>query len=143
MASKSYKKKRVVKNKSRKHQRGGNESGATGYVSKHYGDLSAQMNNADPHNLIQQIPVAPAQSGGKKSKTKSMKLRKNGKKQRGGHPSTAPYSPAELSEPYPGQNLEQTTGQKGGGLLERALVPFGLIGLQRLMGKRVKSHKKK
>lgn len=71
-------------------------------------------------------------------------MRKHRKKhQRGG---LHALNPAELEVPHTGQHMEVSTGQKGGyfsSLLERALVPVGLIGLQRFMGKRARSLKKK
>jgi hypothetical protein len=144
MAPKSYKKRRSLRNvrKSRKRQQGGADSGATGYVGGLYGGLSDQMANADAHNLIQpmqsQSSMGPAQIGGKKYRRKSKRRR-----QRGG---LAALTPADLSEPHSGgQHMDMSAGQKGGyfpALLERAVVPFGLIGLQRMMGKRVRSAKK-
>jgi len=147
MGAKSYKKRGIKRNnrKSRKVQRGGSDGGATGYVGNMYGTMEQQMNNADAHNLIQplnaQTSMGPAQIGGKKSR----KMRKHRKKHRGGSGLHA-LNPAELSEPHTNQHMDASTGQKGGyfnSVLERAIVPFGLIGLQRFMGKRARTLKKK
>ena len=146
MARKSYKKQRTPKNKSRR-QRGGSDGGATGYVGNLYGTFDQQMAGADAHNLIQPIhsqssmsPASVQAGGGRKTR------RKRGKKQRGGHAGVNMHSePALLETAYPGQTTELSGGQKGGylaALIERAAVPFGLIGLQRLMGKRARSAKK-
>jgi len=141
MAPKSYKKRRSLRNvrKSRKRQQGGADGGATGYVAGVYGDLQQQMAGADAHNLIQpmqsQTSMGPAQIGGRRKSKR--------RRQKGG---LAPLQPADLSEPHSGgQHMDMSAGQKGGyfpALLERAVVPFGLIGLQRMMGKRARSAKK-
>jgi hypothetical protein len=100
--------------------------GAGEYVSSVYGDLTAQMNNASAHNVIQSIPVsAPASHGGQHGGRKSMRKRRVKK---GGN-IYHPLNPAELQEPG-----HVSDGQKGGyfaNLLERAAVPFGLMALQR------------
>jgi hypothetical protein len=151
MAAKSYKKRGLKNRRSRKGQRGGGDGGATGYVGNIAGSFEQQMNNAGPGNLLHlnsPSSISPAsivesiQTGGRR---KSRKNRKYRKKLRGGSGLHA-LNPADLSEPHTNQHMNESTGQKGGyyyDLLERAVVPFGLIGLQRLMGKRARSLKNK
>jgi hypothetical protein len=144
MSPKSSKKRRTVRNKSHKKRQHGGDGGATGYVGGLFGTLDQQMLNANEHNVIQPLNASPIlQTGGKKSRRRG----KKGKKQYGG---LSPLNPAELSEPAPLQDMAQSHGQKGGqkggyflNLLERAIVPFGLIGLQRYAGKRVKTRRQK
>lgn len=153
MGAKSYKKRGIKRHhrKSRKGQHGGADGGATGYVAQVAGSFEQQMNNAGPGNLLHlnspsnMSPASIAESiqtgGGKKSR----KMRKHRKKHQRGGSGLNPLNPADLSAPYPNQHMDLSTGQKGGyfsGLLERALVPFGLIGLQRFMGKRARTFKK-
>jgi hypothetical protein len=156
------------KNKSRrKLLKGG--MGATEYVAGMYGDLNQQMANATEHmqlSPVQHGALAP-QSGGKSRKVKG-KGRKGKKSYRvpqqsgpsrlaGGevdeeevnhlnNPTKGgayyPLNPAE----YGGQVGALSDGQKGGyitELLERAVVPFGLMALRTYAGKSRKNRKYK
>lgn len=134
------------KNKSRKY-RGG--MGATEYVTGMYGDLATQTANLAGRMQIMPIthaaPVAaPAQTGGK-SKRKGRKGRRSLRIPQSGPSRLAggyfPLQPAE----YGGQVGALSDGQKGGyitQLLERAVVPFGLMAMQRYAGKRSRKNRK-
>lgn len=137
--NKSY---RGRKNKS---YRGG--MGATEYVVSNYGDLATQTANLGGRMQIMPIqhgaaPVAaPAQSGGKgRGKKPSRRIPQQSGPSRlaGGY---FPLQPAE----YGGQVGALSDGQKGGyitQLLERAVVPFGLMAMQRYAGKRSRKNRK-
>ena len=99
--------------------------GAGEYVSQMYGDLNAQMANANANNMIQPIHQGAApviKHGGKGSKRRMHRMKKGGN-------IFHPLNPASLQEPG-----DLSHGQQGGyfgHLLERAAVPFGLLALQR------------
>jgi hypothetical protein len=158
MARKSFRHSKKNRKTKRKGQYGGSNGGATGYVGGLYGNLEQQLSNMNSStgtgNIIQQnshTSLTPAQvGGGKKSKSKSKrfiphvpsaaslaggKSKKHKKrKYRGGYP----LSPSDIEVQVPAQ--EQTGGYFGN-LVERAIVPFGLMGMQRLLGKKIKSRK--
>lgn len=104
------------KNRTRRYrkQRGG-AGGATGYVENTYGDINAQMKNADAHNVIQPI----AQTGGAMSVL---------------HPADLEIA-GPVSHGQKGGNMMN--------LLERAIVPAGLYGMKQMYGKRVRSHRRR
>lgn len=125
----------------RKKMRGGSEGGATGYVSNMFGNLEQQlggMNSGAGGNtlvpLSQQSPtvLTPAsvtgQTGGasKKRRRKSAKKVKAMKQE--GTRKFIPTTPSAAS-------LAGGNSQRGGGFIDRALVPFGLFGLQSLWSK--------
>jgi len=122
-------KKHTVKNRgkrSRKYALKGG-MGAGEYVSQMYGDLNAQMANANANNMIQPIPQGGAHVTGGQHGGKSKRRMRSAKKKGGNiyHP----LNPASLQEAG-----DLSHGQKGGyfgHLLERAAVPFGLLALQR------------
>ena len=165
MARKSFRK----SGNKRKRQHGGSDSGATGYVGGLFGDLAQQTatiaasgstsNVVMPMNAASSMNATPIQSGGKSKKRgkkskpdtaeapsnkrfipttpsaaalaggASKKRRKH--KKHGGNPLT----PADYTAP---------AGQTGGffsDLIERAGVPFGLMGIHSLYGKKFKSRK--
>jgi hypothetical protein len=139
------------KNKSRrKLLKGG--MGATEYVAGMYGDLNQQMAGATEHmqlSPIQHGAVAP-QSGGKSRKVKGRKGKRSFRvpqqsgpsRLAGGNIHIQQLNPAE----YGGQVGALSDGQKGGyitELLERAVVPFGLMALRTYAGKSRKNRKYK
>jgi len=131
------------KNKGRKSYRGG--MGATEYVAGMYGDLNQQMAGADAHMRL--TPVVSIQSGGKSRRgrkgRKTLRLRlpqETSSRLAGGSGLSQELKPAD----YGGQVGAMSDGQKGGyitELLERAVVPFGLMALQRYAGKGKRSRK--
>jgi hypothetical protein len=134
------------KNKSRKNKshkyRGG--MGATEYVAGMYGDLNQQTAGLNQHMQLSTIQhgsaVAP-QSGGKGRKgRRSFRVPQNGPSRLAGG-NYLPLQPAE----YGGQVGALSDGQKGGyitELLERAVVPFGLMALRNYAGKFSKKNRK-
>ena len=155
MARKSFRHSKKNRKTKRKGQYGGSNGGATGYVGGLYGTLEQQLSNMNSSsgtgNIIQQnshTSLTPAQvGGGKKSKRfiphvpsaaslAGGKSKKHKRKIRGGYP----LSPSDIEVQVPAQAQAQTGGYFGN-LVERAIVPFGLMGMQRLLGKKIKSRK--
>lgn len=135
------------KNKGRKNKsyRGG--MGATEYVAGMYGDLNQQMAGANQHMGLMPVQhgaaVVTPQSGGKSKRKgrgrKSFRIPQSGPSRLAG--GYFPLQPAE----YGGQVGALSDGQKGGyitQLLERAVVPFGLMAMQRYAGKRSRKNRK-
>ena len=126
----------------RKKMRGGNEGGATGYVSNMFGNLEQQLGgmNSGAGNgntlvpLSQQSPtvLTPATVGGQSGGASKKRRRKSAKKVKAvkqeGTRKFIPTTPSAAS-------LAGGNSQKGGGFIDRALVPFGLFGLQSLWAK--------
>ena len=135
------------KNKSRrKLYRGG--MGATEYVAGMYGDLATQTANLGERMQIMPIQgTAAAQSGGKVSRRKgrmSLRLRipRQDTSSRLAGGAYYPLQPADYTN---SAGIGLSDGQKGGyitQLLERAVVPFGLMALRNYAGKYSRKNRK-